>query len=54
MAFKIEKDKTPFQMFIKEVERLETKAGKRGAFNLVGKTTTAILKLAKEFQKLES
>lgn len=44
---------TPFQMFIIEVEKLELKAGK-GAFNLVGKTTTAILKLAKEFQKFET
>lgn len=49
------KKPTPFELYIIEVEKLHKKAGgDKGAFNLVGKTTTALLNLAKQFQKLEN
>ncbi len=46
--------KTPFELFIEQLETEAEKCGGGGAFNLVGKTTNAILKLAKGFQKLEN
>jgi hypothetical protein len=45
--------KTPFEQFVDELEKLSAKTGGQGAFNLVGKTHAAILKLAKAFLELE-
>lgn len=45
-------EETYFDRFIEEAEKLNAKAGD-GAFNLVGKTITVILKLAKEFNQID-
>ena len=46
--------KSAMEQFIAEVEKLEEKSGGQGPFNLVGKTISAILKLAQAFLETES